>query len=89
MPLFGTKEYLKEAKKQAKKIGVDVEYSKVKNKKLDVFKDNKKVASIGYKPMSDFIQHQDPERRKRYKQRFQSTRNIKGTKSFYADKILW
>lgn len=89
MPLFGTKEYLKEAKKQAKKIGVDVEYSKLKNKKLDVFKDKKKVASIGYKPMSDFIQHQDPERRKRYKQRFQSTRNIKGTKSFYADKILW
>ena len=89
MPLFGTKEYLKEAQKQAKKIGVDVEYSKVKNKKLAVYKDNKKIADIGYKPMSDFIQHKDEQRRKRYKQRFQSTRNIKGTKSYYADKILW
>ena len=42
MPNYGTKEYLKQAKAKAKKIGVDVKY-----------------------------------------------RNKKGTKSYYADKILW
>ena len=89
MPLFGTKEYLKEAKKQAKKIGVNVEYSNLKNKKLDVFKDNKKVASIGYKPMSDFIQHGDNERRRLYKLRHEKNRKIKNTPGYYADKILW
>ena len=89
MPNYGSKEYLKEAKKQAKKINVDVEYSKNKDKKLDVYKNDKKVASIGAKGYSDFIQHKDPERRKRYKARHQKYRNIKGTKSYYADKILW
>lgn len=89
MAKFGTEEYLKEAKNKAKKINVDVEYSKRKNKKLVVLKDDKEVGHIGYKPMSDFIQHKDKDRRKRYKQRFKSTRNKKGTKSYYADKILW
>ena len=89
MPKFGTEEYLKKAKNKAKKINVDVEYSKRKNKKLVVIKNNKEVGHIGYKPMSDFIEHKDTERRKRYKQRFQSTRNIKNTNSYYADKILW
>lgn len=87
-PKYGSKEYLKEAKQKAKKINVNVEYSKVKEKKLDVFKGDKKVASIGAKGYSDFIQHEDEERRKRYKARH-IFRNKKNTPSYYADKILW
>ena len=91
MPNFGTINYLMEAKKQARKIGVDVEYSKNKNKKLDVFKNDKKVGSIGGDPSkySDFIQHKDPNRRKLYKLRHEKYRNIKNTNSYFADKILW
>jgi hypothetical protein len=89
-PKYGSKEYLKEAKQKAKKINVDVEYSKVKGKKLDVFKGDKKVASIGGNPKisSDFIQHQDKERQKNYKARH-IFRNKKNTPAYYADKILW
>ena len=89
MPNYGTKEYLKQAKAKAKKIGVDVKYSDKKDKKLDVFKDDKKVASIGARGMNDFIKTGDEEARKRYKKRHQKYRNIKGSKSYYADKILW
>jgi len=89
MPNFGTINYLMEAKKQARKIGVDVEYSKNKNKKLDVFKNDKKVGSIGARNYSDFIQHKDPNRRKLYKARHEKYRNIKNTNSYFADKILW
>jgi hypothetical protein len=89
MAKFGTKEYIKEAKTKAKRIGYDVEISKNKEKKLDVFKKEKKVASIGARGMNDFIQTGDKEARKRYKSRHQKYRNIKGTKSYLADKILW
>lgn len=89
MPLFGSKEYLKEAKQKAKKIGVDVEYSKVKNKKLDVYKNNNKIGSIGDKRYSDYIQHGQDERRRLYKLRHEKDRKIKNTPGYYADKILW
>lgn len=89
MPSYGTKEYLRQAKKKARSIGVDVEYSKNKEKKLDVIKNDKKVASIGAKGYSDFIQHKDEARRKRYKARHERFRNVKNTPSYFADKILW
>lgn len=89
MPKFGTKEYLSKAKSKAKKIGADVQFSKVKNKKLSVFQDGKKVADIGDSRYSDYIQHNDPERRKNYKARHSKYRNRVGTKSYYADRILW
>ena len=41
-------------KSQAKKLGVQVKLSKNKKKKLDVFKNGKKVASIGARGMGDF-----------------------------------
>jgi hypothetical protein len=91
-PKYGSKEYLKEAKQKAKKIGYNVEYSRVKGKKLDVFnKKGEKVASIGGDPKiySDYIQNQDKEKKKNYKARHQKYRNIKGSKSYYSDKILW
>jgi predicted Zn-dependent protease len=39
---------------QAKKLNVTMKPSTNKNKKLDVFKDNKKIASIGAKGYADY-----------------------------------
>jgi len=80
---------LTKARANAKKIGVEIKVSTRKGKKLDVFKDDKKVASIGDITMSDFLQHNDDQRKKNYKSRFQKTRTKVGTASYYADKILW
>lgn len=41
-------------KRQARRIGVEVRPSKRPGKKIDVFRDGEKVASIGYKGMGDF-----------------------------------
>ena len=81
---------------RAKALGVTIKPSKVKGKKLDVFKGDKKVASIGALGMGDFetfkktkgLEHAK-ERRKAYKSRHQKTRVKVGTPSYYADKILW
>ena len=81
---------------QAKKLGVQVKPSTVKSKKIDVFKDGKKVASVGAQGMSDFptyIQTKGKayadERRRLYKIRHQSTRGKVGSLSYYADRLLW
>lgn len=81
---------LTKARERAKKLGVTVKPSTMKHKKLDVFgKDGKKVVSIGDIRYSDFLQHGDEARRKRYKTRHQKNRTIKGSAGYYADKILW
>lgn len=77
------------AKARAKSLGVEVRPSTQKYKKLDVFKDGKKVASIGDNRYSDYLQHGDEERRRRYKARHEPHRHKKNTPSFYADQILW
>ena len=77
------------ARGRAKKLGVTVQPSKVKNKKLDVYKNGKKIASIGDIRYSDFLQHNDPKRRANYKARHQSNRHRQGSAGYYADKILW
>jgi len=83
-------------KDNAKKLGVTVKPSTNKNKKIDVFKDDKKIASvgaIGYKDYSLFLKEDGKEvaeeRRRLYKIRHQKDRNKVGTPSYYADKILW
>ncbi len=83
-------------RRRASAIGVIIKPSKVKNKKLDVFKGDKKVASIGFLGMGDYetfkktkgLEFAD-KRRKAYKSRHQKTRTKVGTPSYYADKILW
>jgi hypothetical protein len=81
---------------RAKALGVVVKKSKNKKKKLDVFKDKKKIASVGaidYGDFPTFMRTKGKEyadkRRKAYKKRHQKYRNIKGTNSYYADKLLW
>lgn len=88
-------------KKQAKKLGVEVKPSKVATKKIDVFKNGKKVASVGAKGMNDYPTYKDLEksgkvekgtaekRRKLYKIRHKKDKDVKGSKGFYADKLLW
>ena len=80
---------LGKAKRKAAALGVSVKESTRKHKKLDVFKNGEKVASIGDIRYSDFLQHGDEARRKRYKQRHESTRHRVGSASYYADRILW
>lgn len=83
-------------KNQAKKLGVTVKPSKVKGKKIDVFKNGKKVASvgaIGYNDYPTYIKKKGKEyadkRRKLYKQRHNKDRKVRGSNGYYADKLLW
>ena len=83
-------------KKQANKIGVEVKSSKVKGKKIDVFKKGKKVASvgaIGYGDYPTYIKSKGKkyadERRRLYKIRHENNRKKVGSNGYYADKLLW
>lgn len=83
------------SKQQAKKLGVDIKPSKNKNKKIDVFKDGKKLASIGgkgYKDYGTYLKEDKSlaeQRRKLYKMRHEKDRHSKGSAGFFSDKILW
>ena len=83
-------------KEKAKKLGVEVKVSKVKGKKLDVFKDGKKIASVGALGYSDYPTYVKTKgkdyankRKNLYKIRHKKDKDIKGTKGYYADKLLW
>jgi hypothetical protein len=83
-------------KTQARKLGVQVKPSKLKGKKIDVFKDGKKVASVGAIGYGDYPTFKRTkgkkyadERRRLYKIRHNKNRNKRGTPSYYADKLLW
>lgn len=80
---------LEKAKKNAKKIGVEVKPSTRKNKKLDVYKNDIKIASIGDKRYSDYLLTGDNKKKINYKKRHEKDRHKKGTAGYYADKILW
>lgn len=81
---------------QAKKLGVDIKPSTNKKKKIDVFKNDKKIASIGAKSYSDFPNYVKEkgltyakERQRLYKLRHAKTSQKKDSPSFFASKILW
>ena len=75
--------------RKAKELGVVIKPSSNVLKKIDVFKNGKKIASIGAKGMNDYPTYLDKERRKLYKQRHEKDRHKTGTNGWYADKILW
>ena len=89
------------SKEQAKKLGVEIKPSTNLLKKIDVFKNGKKVASIGARGMNDYPTYMEKEkkgyfpkghakqRRKLYKQRHEKDRHNIGSNGWYADKILW
>jgi len=86
----------KYSRDQAAKLGVTIKPSTVKGKKIDVFKNDKKVASIGAEGMSDFPTYMQTkgkayadERRRLYKIRHAKTMDKVGSPSYYASRILW
>ena len=80
---------------RAKLLGVEIKPSKVRNKKIDVFKDGKKLVSIGniqYLDYPTYMQHDEElaeKRRKLYLARHKHTMNVKNSPSFYASRLLW
>ena len=83
-------------RKNARRIGVTIKPSTRKGKKIDVFKDGKKIASVGalgYGDYATFLKEKGREfadkRRRLYKIRHEKNRKKIGTNSYFADQILW
>lgn len=79
--------------KQAKMLGVEIKPSTNKTKKIDVFKDGKKISSIGAYGMKDYPTYIKEKgkayadtRRKLYYIRHAKN---KGLNDFYSKRILW
>ena len=84
------------SKAQAKKLGVTIKPSQLKNKKIAVFKAGQKIADIGDIRYSDYANYiimkgkaYADKRREAYKKRHQKDRTKIGSKGYYADRILW
>jgi len=89
------------SRRQAKKLGVEIRHSKDPDKKLDVFRNGRKIASIGAKGYLDYPTYLKLEergkvpkgyadrRRRLYKIRHADNIGIKNKNGYFADKILW
>lgn len=84
------------SRNQAKKYKVQIKPSTNTKKKLDVYKNGKKIASVGAKCYGDyptFIKSHGlayaKRRRAAYKKRHEKDRHKKGSNGYYADKLLW
>ena len=82
--------------KKAKRLGLRVKPSSNKTKKIDVYKQDKKIASVGAYGMNDYptyIQKRGLKyaktRRRLYRQRHEKDRHIKGSRGWLADQLLW
>lgn len=85
----------------ARRLGVTIVPSKDPDKKIDVFREGIRVASIGGRGYMDyhlylkaekagkFPRGYAAERRRLYKIRHKQDRKKFGTAGFYADQILW
>jgi len=85
-------------KAKAKELGVTVKNSTNSKKKIDVYKNNQKVASIGsvsYGDYGTFLKEKGKgktfadEKRRLYKIRHSKDRKVTGSNGWYADKLLW
>lgn len=83
-------------KKQAKRIGVTVKPSTNPEKKIDVFRKTRKIASLGANGMNDFPTYIKKRglmfaktRRRLYKMRHEKDRHTKWSNGWLADKLLW
>jgi hypothetical protein len=81
---------------KAKQIGVKVKPSTNKTKKIDVYKKNKKIASVGANGMNDYPTYikkygktYAKTRRRLYRIRHEKDRHTKWTNGWLADKLLW
>jgi len=82
--------------RQAKKIGVTVKISTNKTKKIDVYKNARKIASVGANGMNDYPTYIQTKglkfaktRRKLYRIRHNKDRHVKWSNGWLADKLLW
>ena len=81
---------------KADKLGLTIKPSTNPTKKIDVFKNNIKIAScgaIGYFDYPTYIKTRGKkyadERKRLYRIRHQSDRKVIGSNGYYADKLLW
>lgn len=77
------------SKQQAKKLGVELKLSSNPKKKIDVFKNGKKIASIGAIGYSDYATSKDKGRRRLYRLRHKGEDKVIGSNGYYAWKLLW
>ena len=80
----------------AQRLGVTIAPSTNLRKKLDVYRNSRKISeigAIGYMDYDSYIRKTGiafaNERRRLYKIRHEADRHRKGTAGYYADKILW
>ena len=82
-------------KQKARKMGVDVRPSTRKGKKIDVYKNGRKVASVGALGYNDFTTYSKKnksrakERRRLYHIRHKRDSSKRGSPGYYASKLLW
>jgi hypothetical protein len=83
-------------KQQAKLIGVDVKPSEKPGKKIDIYKNNKYITSVGdinYGDYPTFIKENGKtyaeEKRKAFHKRFGKRAQQINSNSYYALKLLW
>ena len=86
----------KYTKQKAKELGVVVKLSTKTGKKIDVFKNDVKIASVGASGYADYptyVKTHGAEyaesRRILYRLRHESDRHKPNTAGFYADNLLW
>ena len=83
-------------RKKAARIGVRVRLATNPQKKLDVFRHGKKLASVGAREMNDYPTYwrrrgkaYATQRRRLYKQRHESDRHRRWSRGWLADQLLW
>jgi len=89
-------EITEQTKKRAKELGVEVKPSTNSKKKIDVFKNGKRIASIGssfYADYPTYIKTKGKDyadiRKKLYAKRHAKDINVKGSNGYYAYELLW
>jgi hypothetical protein len=82
--------------RQARRIGVEVRPSVKPEKKIDVFRDGERIASIGARGMGDYPHYvrshgmaYAKERQRLYKRRHGDDRLKRWTPSWLTDNLLW
>ena len=82
--------------KQTQRLGVQIRPSTNKEKKIDVFKNDQKIASIGASKMGDYPTYiktkgkkYADERRRLFNARFEKSSKVKDSPAYFAKEILW
>ena len=83
-------------RRKAKELGVEVRPSVNSKKKVDVWRDGKRIASIGAYGYMDFPSYLEKngeayakERQRLYKIRNIKNRTVKGSNGWWSDNLLW